>query len=98
MTWINQQGQLYEGDQQPGDVLATEKEVTTFNTTRLSIQMREKRNQIISDTSYLMESDYPISAIKLAELKIYRQSLRDIPTQDGFPENITWPEFELVTK
>jgi len=25
-------------------------------------------------------------------MKTYRQALRDITTQEGFPHNITWPE------
>jgi hypothetical protein len=23
--------------------------------------------------------------------KIYRQALRDVPNQDGFPQNVIWP-------
>jgi hypothetical protein len=26
------------------------------------------------------------------EWRTYRQALRDLPAQDGFPTNVTWPE------
>ena len=35
--------------------------------------------------------DSPLSDSKVAEWKTFRQALRDIPTQAGFPTNVTWP-------
>jgi hypothetical protein len=42
-------------------------------------------------TDYLVMPDYPISAEDLAAVKSYRQSLRDVPEQKGFPTEIEWP-------
>jgi hypothetical protein len=42
--------------------------------------LRQLRNQLISDTDYLLMIDYPISAEKLEEWKVYRQALRDLPS------------------
>ena len=28
----------------------------------------------------------------LAKIKAYRQALRDVPSQEGFPDNVVWPE------
>ena len=60
--------------------------------TVLAASARQKRDRLIATTDYLVTPDYPISADRLAKVKIYRQALRDIPEQSGFPRNITWPE------
>lgn len=58
----------------------------------LAEQARAKRDQLLSDTDYLVQPDYPISAQKLADVKAYRQALRDITQQPDFPRIINWPE------
>ena len=44
---------------------------------------------------HLKESDWTqyrdVALSNDADWKTYRQALRDIPTQSGFPETITWP-------
>lgn len=55
-------------------------------------EVRSKRDYLISQTDYLLQPDYPISAEDLEKVKAYRQALRDIPEQEGFPDNVTWPE------
>lgn len=54
--------------------------------------VRDTRNAKLSKTDYLVASDYPISEENLAEIKAYRQALRDIPEQAGFPESVIWPD------
>ena len=58
----------------------------------LSASARQKRDRLIASTDYLVTPDYPIEPDRLAKVKIYRQALRDIPDQSGFPRSITWPE------
>ena len=58
----------------------------------LAAEARSKRDQLLADTDYLLMPDYPIEPDRLAKVKIYRQALRDIPEQSGFPRTITWPE------
>ena len=60
--------------------------------TVLAASARQKRNRLITATDYLVTPDYPIDPEKLAKVKTYRQALRDIPEQSGFPRSITWPE------
>ena len=60
--------------------------------TVLAASARQKRDRLIAATDYLVTPDYPISDDRLAKVKIYRQALRDIPEQAGFPRTITWPE------
>ena len=58
----------------------------------LAASARQKRDRLIAATDYLVTPDYPISDDRLAKVKIYRQALRDIPEQLGFPSSITWPD------
>ena len=60
--------------------------------TVLAASTRQKRDRIIAATDYLVTPDYPIESDRLAKVKIYRQALRDIPEQAGFPRTIIWPE------
>ena len=60
--------------------------------TVLAASARQKRDRLIATTDYLVTPDYPIEPDRLAKVKIYRQALRDIPEQSGFPRTITWPE------
>lgn len=59
-------------------------------------EVRRKRDQLISETDYLLMSDYPIDSETLELVKAYRQKLRDIPQQEGFPSEVAWPETPQV--
>lgn len=56
---------------------------------KLSDQAREVRNQLLAESDWTQLADTP-SNIKKA-WKAYRQALRDLPEQEGFPNNIKWP-------
>jgi len=65
---------------------------TTLNT-RKEIkwsEIRESRDILLSDSDWTQFQDSPITGSKLTEWQTYRQSLRDITTQEN-PYNITWP-------
>ncbi len=53
---------------------------------------RALRDQLLADTDYLLMPDYPIESAELEAVKTYRQALRDVPEQPGFPGAIEWPE------
>ena len=57
----------------------------------LASMVRSQRDAKLSDTDYLVVPDYPISPEDLEAVKVYRQALRDIPEQSGFPKNVQWP-------
>lgn len=59
--------------------------------------VRAKRDYLLTKTDYLVSGDYPISEQDLAKVKAYRQALRDVPAQEGFPEQVVWPELPSVT-
>ena len=48
---------------------------------------RTRRNQLLDETDWWAVSDRTMSQSELD----YRQTLRDITEQDGFPTDVTWP-------
>jgi len=50
-------------------------------------QVRAERNKRLAETDWRFRSDMNPSQ----EWKDYCQALRDVPSQEGFPWNITWP-------
>ena len=54
---------------------------------RAAAQVREERNSKLTDTDWMASSDLTMSS----EWASYRSSLRDVPSQSGFPNTITWP-------
>lgn len=49
------------------------------------------RNRLLAETDWTQLPDVPLSAEKKAEWAVYRQALRDLPAQAGFPATINWP-------
>ena len=56
-------------------------------TEELAASVRAERDKRITATDYLVMPDYPLDTDKFEEIKAYRQALRDIPQQPGFPWN-----------
>lgn len=52
-------------------------------------RVRQERNKRLGETDWTQLVDAPLDATPWAA---YRQVLRDITTQPGFPHNVTWPE------
>ena len=50
--------------------------------------IRTQRNQMLSDSDWTQISDAPVDKNAWAA---YRQELREVPQQDGFPHNVQWP-------
>lgn len=53
----------------------------------LQMFVRSQRNSLLAETDYLALSDTTLSS----DMSAYRQALRDITSQAGFPTNVTWP-------
>lgn len=53
------------------------------------VRSRRQGELFMSDWTQLL--DTPLSAEKKAEWATYRQALRDITNQTGFPWDVTWP-------
>ena len=53
--------------------------------------VRRKRDSLISCTDYYILPDYPSTPDGIEAVKQYRQDLRGITLQSGFPRNVQWP-------
>lgn len=58
--------------------------------------VRRKRDSLISGTDYYTLPDYPSTPDGIEAVKQYRQDLRDITLQSGFPRNVQWPSLPNV--
>ena len=50
-----------------------------------------RRRVELQDSDWTQTVDNPMDSTKKAQWAVYRQALRDVPQQTGFPENINWP-------
>lgn len=53
--------------------------------------MRHKRNQLLAETDWIVSVSYEQQNPVPEEWQKYRQQLRDLTTQQGFPYDIIWP-------
>ena len=51
-------------------------------------EARSLRDRLLAATDWTANSDVTMSDA----MRVYRQALRDVPSQAGFPDNVTWPE------
>jgi len=56
---------------------------------RQAAQARSQRDALLSQSDWTQVPDAPVDQAAWAE---YRQALRDVPQQAGFPTEITWPQ------
>lgn len=54
---------------------------------RKAEEVRQERDQLLQQTDWMANSDVTMSD----DWRTYRQALRDIPSQEGFPNTVTWP-------
>ena len=54
--------------------------------------VRTSRDDKLKDCDWTQLDDTPLSNTVKATWAIYRQALRDVTTQAGFPQTITWPD------
>jgi len=57
--------------------------------TRISFEIRSQRDSLLKQSDWTQLPDAPVDQSAWAT---YRQALRDVPQQSGFPDNVTWPE------
>ena len=58
---------------------------------RIEARLRNERNTKLLESDRLMLPDYPINEETRQAVIAYRQALRDLPEQEGWPENVEWP-------
>lgn len=63
-----------------------------WRTTEMQLEFaRQERNRLLIDSDWTQMPDSPLDAAQRALWAAYRQALRDVPSQPGFPANIIWP-------
>ena len=56
-----------------------------------SEMVRMQRNQLLIDCDWTQLPDSPLSSADKTAWATYRQQLRDLTSQTGFPWNVIWP-------
>lgn len=54
--------------------------------------VRAERDRLLTACDWTQLADSPLDAASMALWQNYRQALRDIPQQAGFPDSVEWPE------
>ena len=67
---------------------AKEAEYAAGANDRAAAEIRTERDAKLAETDWTQVADAPVSQEDWAA---YRQELRDIPSQEGFPNEVTWP-------
>lgn len=58
--------------------------------------IKGRRQTELFNTDWTQLADSPLTSDKKAEFAIYRQALRDITAQAGYPDNVVWPDKPVV--
>lgn len=58
-------------------------------------QVRQQRDTLLYQCDWTMLPDAPPEVVK-ADWEVYRQALRDVTNQPGFPANVVWPTAPFV--
>lgn len=103
--YTNSQNQVYayaaDGSQdayiQPGLIPITKEEADAIRfppptQAQQAEIIRAKRDALLKETDLVVIRCAEADEAVPAEWKTYRQTLRDIPQQAGFPESVVWPQ------
>ena len=58
---------------------------------QLAAEVRRQRDAFLRESDFYVMPDYPATEEGLVAVKAYRQSLRAVPQQTGFPKEVEWP-------
>lgn len=83
---------ITEADYQLALSEAWQGEVTVEEVPETADEIRARRDRLLAATDWAVLPDSPLDGTSQTALKAYRQALRDVPQQEGFPGTITWPE------
>jgi hypothetical protein len=86
--WREQMSEVEDVDVGASGAITYSDELTEDD---LKMQVREMRDYLLEKSDFTQMPDAPDYIDKVA-WQSYRQLLREIPEQDGFPSNVVWPE------
>lgn len=61
---------------------------------KLANEVRKIRDELLKETDKFLLDDFPISEEQKEKYKSYRNALRNVPEQSGFPHTVLWPSLE----
>ena len=73
--------QVWVVEDAPADLIAQ-------RTSERAAEIRQERNALLAVCDWTQLADTPVDSLGWA---VYRQELRDITQQNGFPWNVVWP-------
>jgi len=79
--------ELYQHDDPQPTADELQAELDRLEAAQPMVELREERNKRLAETDYLALSDATLSA----DMRTYRQALRDLPANTSDPANPTWP-------
>jgi hypothetical protein len=62
----------------------------------MEASVRNKRNMLLAECDWVVVRSHEVGDEVADEWKTYRQALRDIPFQSGFPSSVEWPKKPLL--
>lgn len=65
--------------------------VPTPSSEQLADEARGKRNDLLRECDWTQLADNNLTGLERTAWLAYRQLLREVPQQAGFPDNILWP-------
>lgn len=88
-NWIQSTGAVSIGDlYQDGKFIQYDPKTDPVATEEQATAVRSDRNERLVNTDWTQVADAPVDKAAWAT---YRQALRDVTAQEGFPWNVTWP-------
>jgi len=72
--------------------MKTAEQIEVERLEQASESARNQRNRLLTETDWVVVKHNELGAPIPQEWLDYRQALRDIPLQKGFPEEIEWPQ------
>ena len=92
--WIQnfvEQDMFKDTTNQAGEAVTKEEQEAAYQAqldASSAASVRSRRDGLLAETDWKGLSDVTMSS----DWATYRQALRDVPSQSGFPHDITWPE------
>ena len=65
-----------------------------FDYNEIAKKVRTKRDKLLSETDWTQMKDTALTKTEVKRYADYRQALRDIPQQEGFPYDVDFPALE----
>lgn len=93
-TWhFDRKKRLAQGIRNGSEIaaLVEPEPITEATIEQLAASVRARRNIALITSDWTQTLDAPINEIERPAWASYRQQLRDMPEQEGFPVSVVWP-------